>query len=346
MKKLDNCTLLELENVVKSYGEPSFRAKQIYDWVHKRWLSDYSGMSNISSGFKERLANDYGFTVLSEVKRATSADGSIKFLFSLEDGHFIETVLLRDADRVSGCISTQVGCRMGCTFCATASAVGFKRNLTGAEILKQVSYLSKISEELFDTSLRNLVFMGMGEPLDNMVNLKKAIEILTDEEAFGLSHRKITVSTCGLIDGIHELFRMEHPVNLAVSINASDQEKRCTLMPVSKKNPLSKLFETLKSLQLDKRKRITLEYVLLAGVNDSTSDAKKLVELSRNMRVKVNLIIYNGSPFNGYISPTYDKTVQFQDYLISHKLTAFIRKRLCEDVGGACGQLAAEYKRG
>lgn len=154
MKKLDNCTLLELENVVKSYGEPSFRAKQIYDWVHKRWLSDYSGMSNISSGFKERLANDYGFTVLSEVKRATSADGSIKFLFSLEDGHFIETVLLRDADRVSGCISTQVGCRMGCTFCATASAVGFKRNLTGAEILKQVSYLSKISEELFDTSLR------------------------------------------------------------------------------------------------------------------------------------------------------------------------------------------------
>ena len=345
MKKIDNLTLNELTETANLYGEPSFRAKQIYQWIHRQGLSSYDGMSNISANFKEKLAADYSFTVFTEVKRTTSADGSVKFLFELEDGQFIESVLLRDTDRLSGCISVQVGCRMGCTFCATAAAIGFKRNLTVAEILKQVSHLASVSLELFDTRLRNLVFMGMGEPLDNVYNLKKALIVLMDEEAYGFSHRKITVSTCGLIDGIKELFKMERPVNLAVSVNAADQEKRSSIMPVSKKYPLVKLFETLRTLDIDKRKRITLEYVLLSGINDSLEDAKKLYELSKNMLVKINLIIYNGSSFGNYSSPSYDKVVKFQNYLISRRLTVFVRKRLCEDVSGACGQLAAEYDK-
>lgn len=345
MKKIDNFTLEELARIVEKYDEPGFRAKQLYNWIHSQGLSDYGGMTNVSLSLREKLAADYDFTSFDEVKRTTSGDGSIKFLFKLEDGHFIESVLLRDSDRISGCISTQVGCRMGCKFCATASAVGFKRDLTVAEILKQVRYLSTVSSDLFDINLRNLVFMGMGEPLDNMVNLKKSLAILTDEETFGFSHRKVTVSTCGLIDGILELFKSERPVNLAVSVNAADQEKRCSLMPISKKYPLVKLFETLKGLELDKRKRITLEYVMLAGVNDSIADAKKLADLAKNMKVKINLIIYNGSEYGEFQSPDMDKALAFQNYLIERKFSVFIRKRLCEDVSGACGQLAAEYKR-
>lgn len=344
MKKIDNYTLEELARVVEKLGEPGFRAKQLYNWLHAQGLSDYDGMTNVSLSLREKLAAEYSFTLFEEVKRTTSGDGSIKFLFKLEDGLFIESVLLRDADRMSACISTQVGCRMGCKFCATATAVGFKRDLTVAEILKQVRYLLTISSDLFDINLRNLVFMGMGEPLDNMVNLKKALAILIDEDAFGFSHRKITVSTCGLIDGIHELFKAERPVNLAVSVNAADQEKRCSIMPVSKKYPLAKLFETLKGLELDKRKRITLEYVMLAGVNDSITDAKKLADLAKNMKVKINLIIYNDSEYGEFTSPGYEKTLAFQNYLIGRKLAVFIRKRLCEDVSGACGQLAADYK--
>lgn len=343
MSKIDDLTLDELAEIIASKGEQPFRAKQIYHWIHKHGLFDYGGMTNVPSSLRDSLAEAYGFTVLNEVKRSTSADGSIKFLFALEDGHFIESVLLRDAERLSGCISTQVGCRMGCSFCATAKAVGFKRDLTSAEILRQVRHLTLVSKELFDTELRNLVFMGMGEPLDNTCNVKKALAVLTDEETFAFSHRKITVSTCGLIEGIYDLFKMEKPVNLAVSVNAADQEKRCSIMPVSKKYPLHKLFEALKGLELDKRKRITLEYVLLDGVNDSEEDAKNLADLSKNMKVKINLIIYNGSQYAGYESPSYAKAVKFQEYLISRNLTVFIRKRLCEDVHGACGQLAAEY---
>lgn len=345
MKKIDNFTLEELARIVEKYNEPGFRAKQIYHWIHGQGLSDYGGMTNVSLSLREKLASDYDFTSFDEVKRTTSGDGSIKFLFKLEDGHFIESVLLRDSQRMSGCISTQVGCRMGCKFCATASAVGFKRDLTVAEILKQVRYLATVSSDLFDINLRNLVFMGMGEPLDNMVNLKKSLAILTDEDTFGFSHRKVTVSTCGLIDGILELFKSERPVNLAVSINAADQEKRCSLMPVSKKYPIAKLFDTLKGIELDKRKRITLEYVMLAGVNDSITDAKKLADMAKHMKVKINLIIYNGSEYGEFKSPEMDKTLAFQNYLIERKFAVFIRKRLCEDVGGACGQLAAEYKR-
>lgn len=344
MKKIDCLSEHEIISLVKDYNEQAFRGKQIYNWLYHNHVNSFDMMTNMPASLREKLSLEYGFTSLYEVKRLTSGDGSIKFLFQLEDGEHIESVLLRDNDRISGCISTQIGCRMGCKFCATAAAVGFKRNLTVGEILKQIIVLRKSAEELFDEKLLNLVFMGMGEPLDNIQNLKKALEILLDENAFGFSHRKITVSTSGLIDGIKEFFKMDTPVNLAVSINAPNEKIRKDIMPVTKKYHLEDLINTLKTIELDKRKKITLEYVLLGGINDSLANAKEFYNLIKGVKAKVNLISYNGSPFSKFKTPDEKNVLQFQEYLINNKVTVFIRKKLGQDISGACGQLAAEYK--
>ncbi len=344
MKKIDCLSGEEINNVVINYNEQSFRGKQIYNWLYHNNVTSFDMMTNIPSSLRDKLSHEYSFTTLNEIKRITSSDGSIKFLFQLEDGEFIESVLLRDNYRISGCISTQVGCRMGCTFCATSAAVGYRRNLTVGEILNQVVALRKSAEELFDEKLLNLVFMGMGEPLDNIINLKKALTILLDENAFGFSHRKITVSTSGLIEGIKEFFKMDTTVNLAVSINASNEKLRREIMPVTNKYPLEDLINTLKSIELDKRKKITLEYVLLGGINDSLAHAKEFYKLIKGIKAKVNLISFNGSPFSKYKTPDEKNVLQFQEYLIENKISVFIRKKLGQDISGACGQLAAEYK--
>ena len=344
MKKIDNFSLSALSEVVQEYGESAFRGKQIYNWLFKYGVSSFEEMTNLSKDFRSILSKNFSFSVLEEVSRTPSADGSIKFLFRLEDNETIESVLLVDGDRVSACISTQAGCRMGCRFCATAGAVGFKRNLTSAEIIKQVLFLRKTVQELFNQRLGNLVFMGMGEPLDNIVNLKNALTVILDDEALGFSHRKVTVSTCGLINGIKELFKMPTPVNLAVSVNAPNQELRSEIMPVSRKYPLKELISTLKTLELDKRKRITLEYVLLGGVNDSINHAEQLLKLIKGVRAKINLIIYNNSEYSAFKSPKLENVLKFQEYLQNNNISAFIRKRLGADINGACGQLAAGYK--
>ncbi len=344
MKKIDCLSEEEITALIVSLNEQSFRGKQLYNWLYHNNVTSFDMMTNIPVSLREKLAKEYSFTSLNEIKRLTSSDGSIKFLFQLEDGEFIESVLLRDNDRISGCISTQVGCRMGCTFCATAAAVGFKRNLTVGEILNQVTALRKSAEELFDEKLLNLVFMGMGEPLDNITNLKKALTILIDENAYGFSHRKITVSTSGLIEGIKEFFTMDTPVNLAVSINAPNEELRKKIMPVTRKYHLVDLINTLKNVELDKRKKITLEYVLLGGINDSLAHAKEFYSLIKGIKAKVNLISFNGSPFSKYKTPDEKNVLDFQEYLINNKVSVFIRKKLGQDISGACGQLAAEYK--
>ncbi len=344
MKKIDCLSAEEIKEVVENFSEQSFRGKQIYNWLYYNNVTSFDMMTNIPVSLREKLSSEYEFTYFEEVKRLTSSDGSIKFLFRLEDSESIESVLLSDGSRISGCISTQVGCRMGCKFCATAGAVGFKRNLTVGEILAQVAALRKSAEELFEERLLNLVFMGMGEPLDNIDNLKKALTILLDDEAFGFSHRKITVSTSGLINGVKKFFQMETPVNIAVSINAPNEKIRASIMPVTNKNHLKDLIKTLKNVDLDKRKRITLEYVLLGGVNDSLAHAKEFVQLIKGIKAKINLISYNGSPYSEFKTPSEKNVLQFQEYLMNNNLTAFIRKKLGQDIAGACGQLAADYK--
>jgi 23S rRNA (adenine2503-C2)-methyltransferase len=340
---INSCGLPELEKIVSSIGEKEYRARQLYRWLYFDKVTDFTDMTNISLSLRRHLSDIAEFVSLTEVSRVSSPD-AVKFLFSLQDSNFIESVLLKDGERITACISTQVGCRMGCTFCATAK-LGFKRNLLAAEIIEQV----RLMELAASQKLSNIVFMGMGEPLDNLENLVRSIEILLDE-GYGYSHRKITVSTAGLIPELKSLInRLNTPVNIAVSINAADERTRRKLMPISGKYPLSALLAELSDLPIQKRKRITLEYVLIDKVNDSQSEAVTLLNfLAKNKGVrspfKVNLIRYN-SAREGFSSPPEEKVLQFQRILVDSGVTAFIRKSLGQSVIGACGQLRA-YSEG
>ena len=342
---LDSLNLKQLQELVTSIGMPRFRGMQIYKWIHHQKCEYISDMTDISLKDREKLSEISTFTILDvEDVRKSAKDGSVKFLFRLADGELVEAVILSDGRRYTACISSQVGCRMGCVFCATAK-LGLKRNLTAGEIVKQVKRLNEYLTES-DSKLNNLVFMGMGEPLDNLENVKSALSILLDDNGYGFSHRKITLSTCGLTDKIIELFDMETPVNLAVSVNASDQDSRKGIMPVSNKYPLDELVAVLKKLPLAKRKSITIEYVLLKGVNDAPEDARRLAKLLKGLdKVKVNLITYNTGGESGYEPPSEKETLKFQEYLINNKIGVFIRKSLGSDIEGACGQLRAKHEK-
>lgn len=346
MHKIDNFSLKELETLFTSMGERPFRARQVYNWVFHNEATSFDEMTNLAKDLRTTLNEKFAFTRLTLAgERVSQIDGSVKALFELEDGECVEAVLLVDGERVTGCISTQVGCRMGCAFCNTAK-IGLRRNLTAAEIIRQVFWLRKASEERTGFRLSNLVFMGMGEPLDNLDNLKRSLSILLDDEGLGFSHRKITVSTSGLTDGIRELFEMPTPVNLAVSLNATTEETRRAIMPVSNKHSIAELIRTLREIPLQKRKSITIEYVLLKGVNDTPEDAHRLMKLLRGLRVKVNLIRYNSTE-SGTMKPSDQKTaLLFQQLLVEHNFSVFLRKSMGADISGACGQLYAEYEIG
>ena len=342
---IDSHNLAGLKDFAVSIGLEKFRGEQIYKWIHHSGCENVADMTNLSNAVRQKLSDSVKFTVLDVVKAQKSAqDGSVKVLFRLEDGEHIESVILSDGRRLTACISSQVGCRMGCAFCSTA-IMGLKRNLTVGEILKQVKRLNDILAET-DEKLNNIVFMGMGEPLDNIDNVLEAIEVLLDDNGYGFSHKKITLSTCGVAENIERIFSLSTPVNLAVSINSPTQEKRKELMPVSNKYPLSSLMAVLKKLPLQKRKSITIEYVLLKGINDSIKDAEELAKLLKGLdKVKVNLILYNSGADEKYQAPAENDALKFQQYLINKKIGVFIRKSLGSDIDGACGQLRAKYEK-
>jgi 23S rRNA (adenine2503-C2)-methyltransferase len=259
---IDSLSRSELVEFVTSCGMQKFRGNQIYKWVYHKGAESVAEMTDLSVKDRESLAGMVSFTQMSVAAvRESAVDGSVKFLFTLGDGEQVEAVILNDGRRYTACISSQVGCRMGCAFCSTAK-MGLVRNLTMGEIIKQVKRLNEYLAEK-GTKLNNLVFMGMGEPLDNLDNVKKSLGVLLDDDGYGFSHRKITLSTCGLTDKIQDLFSMETPVNLAVSVNAADNDTRKGIMPVSNKYPLSDLIKQLKGISLQKRKYITIEHVLL-----------------------------------------------------------------------------------
>ena len=342
---IDSHCLQGLKDFAVSMGFEKFRGEQIYKWAHNRGSENIAEMTDLSAAIRQKLADIAVFTVMEVVATQRSEqDGSVKVLFRLEDGEHIESVILNDGKRYTACISSQVGCRMGCAFCSTAS-MGLKRNLTVGEILKQVKRLNEILAEQ-DEKLTNLVFMGMGEPLDNTDNVLEALTVLLDDNGYGFSHRKITVSTCGVTDSIKKLFSIDTPVNLAVSINASTQEKRKGIMPISNKFPLAELVKTLKELPIQKRKSVTIEYVLLKGVNDSIEDAQNLAKLLKGLdRLKVNLILYNAGADKEFKAPDQKDALKFQQYLINNRIGVFIRKSLGSDIDGACGQLRANYTK-
>ncbi|HUU41922.1 MAG TPA: 23S rRNA (adenine(2503)-C(2))-methyltransferase RlmN [Desulfatiglandales bacterium] len=329
---------LDLEETrlwAEKIGLEPYRVEQIRQWIFKYHVESFSGMTNISKELRDYLASLSTITQLKTVKTEISADGTKKFLFELEDGNSIESVLIPEKDHYTACISSQVGCAMGCSFCLTA-AQGLKRSLENFEIIDQIIQISKSMDQ--PSMLTNIVFMGMGEPLANFEAVKKAVKNIISQDALNFSRRRVTISTCGLVPGIEKMGR-ELPVKLAVSLNAANDKTRNFLMPINKKYPLKRLIETLKRFPLPKGRRITFEYILIKDINDRPKDAQSLAKIIKDIKAKINLIPFNrydGSPFE---SPDEGRILAFQDELIRKNYTVTVRKSKGSDISAACGQL-------
>lgn len=328
----------EIEKFVLDNNLQPFRARQISKWVYQRGAECFDEMSDLSKDFRDLLTFSFSMEPSLELaQEQISKDGTKKYLFKLADGNQIETVLIPDKSRNTLCMSSQVGCALGCTFCLTGT-VGKIRNLKPSEILDQ--YL--IVNERNDNSITNIVFMGMGEPLDNLDNLVRVIKILIDPNYIRLSPKRITVSTSGLVPKIKELGE-QVSVNLAVSLNAPRDELRDEIMPINKRYPIGELIDASVKFPVPNRKYLMFEYVLLKDVNDSDSDAHTLGRLLKGIKCKINLIPFNEAQPLPYKSPSWDRVLRFQEILISYKINVRIRKSRGSDILGACGQLAATY---
>jgi 23S rRNA (adenine2503-C2)-methyltransferase len=315
----------------------SYRADQIMKWLYARQTDSFDLMTDLSKDFRNQLARHFSIDRLAIDHIATSKDGTRKYVFQLNDAKRIESVLIPERDHYTLCLSSQVGCAQGCGFCLTAK-MGIQRNLSMAEIVSQVR---DIKNDLKDPkSLTNLVFMGMGEPLANYGNLVAAIQIITDGNyGFAFAGRRVTVSTAGLVYRLADLGR-DTPANLAVSLNAADNDTRSRLMPINRKYPIEKLLEACRHFPLRGGRRITFEYVLLKDVNDSADDAHRLAKLLRPVKSKINLIAFNSHPGCSYQRPPEDTVLRFQKILIDENYTVMIRRSKGQDILAACGQLA------
>lgn len=328
-------SLPELEELVISIGGSPSRARAVYQWLWQRGATTFEEMEGIRKELRARLAERAYIHQLQPALRLESADGTIKYLWRLEDGHTIESVLIPDEDRLTLCVSSQVGCAMACTFCLTGD-LGLKRHLKPSEIAGQPLQVGRDLPE--GRRITNIVMMGMGEPLHNLDNLVTALEICLDDFALNLSHRKITVSTVGLVPKMAEL-AAALPVNLAVSLNATTEEQRRQIMPITRRHSLAELMQACRDFPLPPGKRITFEYVMLRDFNDSLEDAQRLFELLQGIRAKVNLIPYNENPDRELGRPSDPVVKAFQHYLVSRGLACHVRTTRGIDISAACGQL-------
>ena len=334
----------ELETWIQQKGYEPYRGRQIWHWILKKAVPSFEQMSNLPKKLRNLLEEEAVLNPLELVKVLESKeDHTKKYLFRLMDGYYIESVLIPELEKdyFTICVSSQAGCAMGCKFCLTAKQ-GFKRNLRTSEIVEQVVQVKRDMSK--PSKLRNIVFMGMGEPLANYDSVIKAIEILIDPYGMNFSHRRVTVSTCGIVPKIESLGK-DCTVNLAVSLNATTDEVRSFLMPINKKYPLKELISACKKFPLPNRRRITFEYVLIKGINDSEEDAIRLINLLRGIKAKINLIPLNPAKGLEFSSPSWDQILRFQKILIDKNLTAIIRKSRGKDILAACGQLSGSYGR-
>ena len=336
-KRVDikNLTAEELEGFVTTLGEKPYRARQIMEWVYQHHASSFEEMTNLPNALRAQLAARSYLSFFTARKVTTSRDGTHKFLFTLNDGRCIESVLIPEKKHMTICVSTQVGCALGCTFCLTGTR-GLVRNLTASEIVSQICSIRK--DFILESDTMNIVFMGMGEPLANYENTRNAIYLLTDPSGGNISHRRITVSTAGLIP---EIRRLGHdlPVNLAISLNAATNTLRSELMPINKKYPLDELLAAASKACLPSRKRITFEYILMSNVNDSLKDARALASRLRGIRCKINLIPLNEHAATALKSPDSTTVERFRTFLTSQNFTALVRYSKGNDITAACGQL-------
>lgn len=324
--------------LVEEFDMPRFRAQQIFSWVYRRRIENFSEMTDLSQEAREVLARQFHFRLPKIVERKISLDGTRKYLFEVGEGALIESVMIKQPNRMTLCVSSQVGCAMGCTFCRTAT-MKLKRHLQTDEIIGQVMAVIDDARN-FGDSFQNMVFMGMGEPLHNLENVATAAEILTEPKGLNLAGKRITVSTSGLVPQISALGQSKAQVNLAISLNATTDDIRDSIMPINKRYPLAQLLECLHAYPLKPRRTITIEYVMLSGVNDSIEDLRRLPKLLHKLRCKVNLIPYNTNADLGFASPKHDWVYHWQRELLRHGIETTVRWSKGQDIDAACGQLA------
>ena len=340
-EKIDikSLNLKELSELVLSMGEKSFRAKQIYEWLHVKQVTSFDEMTNLSKKFVEQLKEQCLLIALKVVDvQISELDGTRKYLFALPDENVIESVLMRYKHGNSVCISSQVGCRMGCRFCAS-TLDGLVRGLRPAEMLDQIY---RISADIGER-ISNVVVMGTGEPLDNYDNLLSFIRMLTDENGLHISQRNVTVSTCGIVPKMRQLAEEKLAITLALSLHASNQEKRLKLMPVANKYGIEEVIEACRYYFEKTGRRVTFEYSLVGGVNDSDRDAMELSRLLSGMNCHVNLIPVNPSKERDYVQSKKEVVAAFRSKLEKHGINATVRREMGRDIDGACGQLRRKH---
>jgi 23S rRNA (adenine2503-C2)-methyltransferase len=338
-KDIGSLTLEELRAEMARLGERPFRAVQIFDWLYRRGASSFDEFDNLPRTLREALGRRFTFVRPGLETRLESADGTLKFLFRLKDGAFVETVLIPAGARLTACLSTQVGCKFGCVFCASGSH-GFERNLTPSEITGQALYLGTAA----GLKVTNYVFMGMGEPLDNFGNLTAAIRILNAPEGMGIAARRLTISTAGFVPGIERLAALDLQVNLSVSLHAVTDRLRDRLMPINRMYPLEKLISACENYARSGGRMLTLEYILIRGVNDGLDDADGLAAVARRLRAKVNLIAYSPGCGPGFETPTDAELARFEGRLAERKVRVTLRQSKGKDILAACGQLAGRFR--
>ena len=342
---------------LKEMLTPSFRAKQVYNWLYKKYISDFDEMKNLPNDLKQYLKENFKPSGLTILKKEESQDGSIKYLFKLEDGHTIETVLLlmkkkkinedgviERSEKYTVCISTQVGCKVGCTFCLTAKG-GFVRNLTASEIVEQIVQLKK-DNEIAENKALNIVYMGMGEPLDNYDNVVQGIKILSELDGLAISTRRQTISTSGISTKIEKLGQENLGIQLAISLHAVDDILRSELIPMNKAYNIASIIEAVKNFPIDARKKVMFEYLVIKDKNDDIASAQKLIKILNGINAKVNLIYFNPYPGTSYQRPTRENMIKFQEYLLSKSLICTIRESKGLDISAACGQLKEKDANG
>lgn len=338
-RDLKSMNLEQVKAVMEELGEKAFRAKQIYDWMHTKLVDSFEEMTNLSKALRDKLSENFELTSLNVVdKRESAKDGTCKFLFELTDNRVIESVLMKYKHGNSVCISSQVGCRMGCRFCASTLG-GLERNLTPAEMLDQIYKIQKMSGE----RVSNVVLMGTGEPLDNYDNVLKFIQLLTDENGLNISQRNITVSTCGLVNRIKDLAEEELQITLAISLHAPNDRVRKEIMPIANKYSIKEIIDAVTFYYNKTGRRISFEYSLVEGVNDSEDNAKELIHVVRGLNCHVNLIPVNPIKERDFKQTQMQFVQNFKNILEKNRINVTIRREMGSDIDAACGQLRKSY---
>ena len=339
-KDIKSLNLEELKTELESMGEKAFRAKQMYEWMHVKLARSFDEMTNLSAKFREQCKEKYEYTCVKPVRiQESKIYGTKKFLFELSDGNVVESVWMQYKHGNSVCISSQVGCRMGCRFCAS-TLDGLERNLTPSEMLDQIYAITRLTQE----RVSNVVVMGTGEPMDNYDNILKFLHLLTDENGSNISQRNVTVSTCGIVPRMRQLADEKLQITLALSLHATTDEKRRKLMPIANRYSIKELMEVCRYYFEQTGRRVTFEYSLVGGVNDTKEDAKELTELIHGMNCHVNLIPVNPIRERDYVQSNAHVIEAFKEKLERSGLTVTVRREMGRDIDGACGQLRRKYK--